>query len=1382
MVEGMMPSPAPFNSPLWRVVSVTVSLFLSVLIPAHAANDETFADTGEFTPREMAQGYSDRKLIAYPTFGDEAYDSARDTELAEWEGSQGFVTERSFPRMGGMRVLLIPDGLPVADARARLSSSGRYQFVEFDQLRHTAVAPNDPEYTDGTQWHHHNSGQVGGTLGADIQSEAGWNVRTDASNVIVAVIDSGARLTHNDLRANLWVNTREIAGNGRDDDNNGYIDDVHGINARIAQNRAGNGDPSDDATSGHGTHVAGIIGGVGNNGIGVAGVAWRVQLMPLKFLGGSEGTGTTADGLECIDYAIANGADIINASYGAVNVGEGFSQAEIEAVRRARRAGIIFVAAAGNEGLNLDISRAYPASFELDNILTVGNSTRLDDVSVGSNTGSGAVDLFAPGTEIQSLGVSGDNAYRTLTGTSMAAPLVSGVAALLRAQYPLDSYRQTISRLLRGTVPVPAFAGVAQTGGRLSLAGALAGNDVRPFNDDFTDRALLAGSIVIARGSNTDATSETGEPSHAGRLSRSLWFTWTADTGGTVAIDTRGSESDTQLAVYAGDTLGSLVRIAENDNEGPGFLTSRATFEATTGSTYQIAVDSLSAGMVILNLTSAAANDAFDSAQPLAGDAPLVTTTNGNATREPGEPNHAGGAGKSLWYSWEAPKSARFQVSVYSANADPAVAVYRGERVDALTTVGANDDSGPSNANINSLISFNAIEGVLYHIAVDTLGNSAGEFTLSVTDAEWQFVTGAFAADPSARRPTITNAPAVGPDGTVYVGSSDGFFYAISPSGGLRWRFQTDGISDSSAAVVAPDGTILFATNTGVAYALNPNGTLRWTDNTGGSYFAAPALAVDGTSYFKNDNGTTTAFGTNGDVRWTYFVSGDATYGGPTVTADGTVLVPANDGALHALRPDGSLRWSFVPSAADGGNDTSGIFSAPSIDASGNIYATSLNGTVFSLTSGGAERWVYRTEGAGENNSSSIALGDGRAYFASYGAYLYALDQSDGSIVWRSSIEAQARACSPAIAEDGSIVIGSYANKLFRFSAEGELIRAWSAGNWFRSSPVLANGRIYIGNGDGKVYAFGLDGLEPASGDAYPWPQHRHGPRRLGRATAEVIGRAPTLTPDDPGRLVNLSVRNQTDHGADALTAGFVLEGTLAKELIVRSIGPGLTDFGVTNALPESRLELFPSGGDTAIESNLNWSLATGDGRELGAFPLVNGSGDSVIRRALSGAAFTATVTPRDSSGEPGIALIEVYDADTGNLGNLLSNLSARTRLAADTTVTAGFVLNGEDARSVLLRAVGPGLADFGVPGTLADPVLTLFREGGIGESSNDDWRGSTEIQTAAESVGAFPLESGSRDAALLIRLPPGAYTGQVSAPSGQSGIVLLEVYLVPDP
>ena len=1352
--------------------------FLTFAISVQAAPESDPLGSTTFTKEEMAQGFSSSKVIALPrTVPGQKFDAAAESALLDLEAAEGFVVEQAFPRFDGMRIILVPDHLTASEARTQLEATGRYDFVQHDIILQTATTPNDPRFVDGTQWHLRNTGQAGGSVGADINAVAGWDVRSSAANIIVAVIDSGARLTHQDLVPNLWKNSREIAGNGRDDDNNGYIDDVNGINARISLRTAGNGDPTDEDTTSHGTHVAGIIGAVGNNGIGGSGVAWSVQLMILKFLGGEDGTGATSDGIECINYAISQGAKVINASFGST--GREFSQAEIIALERARDAGIVFVAAAGNESLNLDISRAYPASHFVDNIVTVGNSTRLDDIASSSNTGSGSVDLFAPGSEISSIGSQDDTASRIISGTSMAAPMVSGAVALLKAQFPQDNYRQTINRLLRGAVKRPAFNGKAQTGARLDLGRALTTTDSRPFNDDFADRAQLSGGVVTVRSSSLQATSQPGEPTHSGRLNRSLWFTWTAPTGGLVSVDTRGSVGDTQLATYTGNSLSTLSRVAENDNEGAGFLSARLSFNATTGTTYQIAVDGTTAGLVVMNLASSAANDSFSAAQPLIGDAPLITTTNLNATSEFRE-NHivTGAVGRSLWYQWRAPKSGTFQVSAYSTTSDPVVGVYTGNAVNNLTSKGVNDDAGIGGANLNALVSFTATADTLYYIALDSMDTEGGEITLSLTDAIWQFATGD-RTDPDLRRPTITNAPAVGPDGTIYVSSADNFFYAINPDGSLQWRTATDFYSDSSAAAIAADGTIHFGTVNGVVYALNPDGSIRWSAAPGVSAFvAAPAVAADGTVYFKQDEGIVRAYSPNGVELWTYSVEGVGSYAGPAIGADGTIYVPANDGAIHALNPDGTLRWKFLPKTSTGADDASGIYTSPSLDQDGNLYASSLIGSVFSISATGELRWMFYTPGAGENVSSSLALGDDRAYFASYGGLLYALNQTDGQLAWTATIEAEARSCSPAIAADGSIIVGSYANKLFRFSKEGELLRSWAAGNWFRSSPVLADGRIYVGNGDGKVYAFDLDGIDPASGDAYPWPQYRHGPRHLGRATVEVIGRAVVEDAQDPGRLVNLSVRNQTSRGLNVLTAGFVLQGNTNKELVIRGIGPTLSGFGVPGSLIASELQVFATSDPSSpLATNEGWSSNSGDGRELGAFALADASQDAVIRREFGSAPFTAQVLPRTGT-DPGVALVEIYDANTGDLGSRLTNLSARTGLNADSDVTVGFVIAGNSPRTVLVRAIGPGLAAFGVDGTLTDPKITLNRET-TPEAGNDDWNGSSLIRAAAEKVGAFALDSTSRDAALLTTLPPGSYTARVTAPAGQSGIVLVEVYLV---
>jgi subtilisin family serine protease len=232
------------------------------------------------------------------------------------------------------------------------------------------VIPNDPQFS--SLWGLHNAGQTGGTPDADIDAPEAWGITTGSSNTVVAVIDTGVDYTHPDLAANIWVNADdpstpqmegEIPGNNIDDDNNGFIDDVHGYD--FVNN---DGDPMDDLF--HGTHVAGTIGALGNNGIGVTGVNWNVRIMALKFLDAS-GYGYTSGAIAALNYAVANGATISNTSWG----GGPFDQGLYDAIQAAGNAGHIFVAAAGNESSNNDSFPAYPASYDLPNIISVAPPT-----------------------------------------------------------------------------------------------------------------------------------------------------------------------------------------------------------------------------------------------------------------------------------------------------------------------------------------------------------------------------------------------------------------------------------------------------------------------------------------------------------------------------------------------------------------------------------------------------------------------------------------------------------------------------------------------------------------------------------------------------------------------------------------------------------------------------------------------------------------------------------------------------------------------------------------------------------------------------------------------------------------------------------------------
>jgi len=280
-----------------------------------------------------------------------------------------------------------------------------------------------------------------------------WD-QTVGGEVTVALLDTGTDLDHPDLVPNLWVNPREIPGNGRDDDNNGFVDDVHG-----ADIFNGDGDPNDD--NGHGTHVAGIVGARGNNGIGATGVAWRARLMSVKVLGaGSEGdTHGVARG---IDYAIAGGARIINLSLAAAHP----SPILDEALVRARDAGVLVLAAAGNQGRDLGVLPTYPAASTLENVVAVAASDERGALSVISSFGT-AVDLVAPGERVLSTAMGGDYEWRT--GTSMAAPMAAGAAALVASIAPGADWRALRDALVGGARPSPLPIG----GGALDASGAL---------------------------------------------------------------------------------------------------------------------------------------------------------------------------------------------------------------------------------------------------------------------------------------------------------------------------------------------------------------------------------------------------------------------------------------------------------------------------------------------------------------------------------------------------------------------------------------------------------------------------------------------------------------------------------------------------------------------------------------------------------------------------------------------------------------------------------------------------------------------------------------------------------------------------------------------
>jgi len=319
----------------------------------------------------------------------------------------------------------------------------------------SSTYPNDPGYK--YLWGLHNTGQSPfyGTAGADIDAPSAWGLTTGSTGVTIALVDTGVDYTHPDLSANIWQNPGETI-NGIDDDGNGYVDDIRGWNFVSKTN-----DPLDD--NGHGTHCAGTIAAVGNNGIGVCGVSWNAKIMPLKFLD-SSGSGYTSDAISAILYANKMGAPIISNSWS----GTGYSQSLKDAIDASSA---VVVCAAGNSGANSDINPQYPAAYTSSNIISVAATNYYDNLASFSNYGAKSVDLAAPGVSIYSTTKS--NGYKYLSGTSMATPYVSGVAALIKTQNPSMTATQIESKIFSNCDSLSVLSGKMVTGGRLNAAKAL---------------------------------------------------------------------------------------------------------------------------------------------------------------------------------------------------------------------------------------------------------------------------------------------------------------------------------------------------------------------------------------------------------------------------------------------------------------------------------------------------------------------------------------------------------------------------------------------------------------------------------------------------------------------------------------------------------------------------------------------------------------------------------------------------------------------------------------------------------------------------------------------------------------------------------------------
>jgi thermitase len=467
---------------IWLHLAIASGLILVAALAGQVHKWQTQLKTSRQSPSWTQQAAKENSDYADETSGESNRGTAKAEVLVRFHsGTTQQLIEKIAERLNdqvedriesvdGLEVIEDEDGKSADDVVAQYRALPEVEYAEPNseiKLDHEDGGRKHVHADDELffkQWGLFNTGQNGGKAGADISAMRAWAVTKGSDQVVVALIDSGVDYTHPDLASNIWVRPANVKPYEDDDLTDGPVDDAHGFN--VVED---SGDPMDD--NGHGTHCAGIIGAEGGNGLGIAGVNWNVRLMPLKFMD-AEGSGTTKDAIEAINYVIDRkragvNVRVISASWGSTVR----SRALEDIIRKAYDEGILFVAAAGNSSSDNDRAPHYPASYDLGNVISVAALNRHDELSSFSNYGAKSVHIAAPGEEILSTWLEHD--FRELKGTSMAAPFVSGVAALILAQNPKMSVDDLRARLLQSVDKLPSLKGKVLSGGRINAAKAV---------------------------------------------------------------------------------------------------------------------------------------------------------------------------------------------------------------------------------------------------------------------------------------------------------------------------------------------------------------------------------------------------------------------------------------------------------------------------------------------------------------------------------------------------------------------------------------------------------------------------------------------------------------------------------------------------------------------------------------------------------------------------------------------------------------------------------------------------------------------------------------------------------------------------------------------
>ena len=1191
-----------------------------------------------------------------------------------------------------------------------------------DHLHFQSASPS--EYSAALLWH---LDQVNAT-------EA-WELETGSEEIVVGIIDTGASIEHPDLVDNIFINPLEIPGNGLDDDNNGFVDDVNGWDFV-------DDDANPNDLTGHGTHVSGIAGARGNNGIGGSGIGWNIKILPLK-VGDSGGLSSSAiaESLRYVSKMWNLGIKVVatNNSYGSTTPND-IARSEIQTHEDL---GIVFVAAAGNSGEDIDApdNSQFPAGFPESNVISVANSTQGDQLSNGTNFGQESVDLTAPGQAIYS--TSNNDDYEFLTGTSMASPMVAGALALLASREPDLSGAELKARILETATAIESMRGKTVTGGRLDLLAAL--------NPELKDFRL-----------------ET--PSHPGHL------ILLPDTGVPVELEVQTLEDAVLIAEVVDGTEG--IELVEKPEGGYVFnFTEEGFFPVRITASKSGAVREVVKQFVVG--TTVDVREGLMHSWEMEGSGPLMVDSVGQGNGQfEGASRVAAPLGKGLNFSGS---SSRVR---FDAQASSIVTISAFVRSDDLLS-----SAHPRIVNMPDYYLYFSTRGVasIPDGNANTLkfySNRDLEFGVwnslpdTVIEGEWLHVLASY----DSRE--ITNTPRLYingeeqtvrvqrlPVGTQTLGGGEGFL-GDRGAGDRAWDGQMDEVRVYDRIL---DSTEVSSLSARYAAAYWSQFSITERVETG---------SVDRvTLELRSDTGEFP----NGEFDWSL-----------TEELDGLEL---GDNGSHVCEITTSEKVNTVIRLQVNGVMGTRYFSydllldPPEVNSGVYTGTTDSGGTVW-IEVGEDERSGYitvlDTDRGFSRSREPIAINAFGEFSTSNELDQIISGEIDGGIVGNiSGIDIQFAGEPEKELASVSEIEGFFEGALINKAGESIQLRILPDGSvfvWLNGNELdLARGII------DQAAAFTLKSEFGTSiqGAIVGGSQSVEG--TVTRSLETVTMHLKNEDRVSENRYVNLSTRGLASTGEKTLIGGFVLSGEDPRQVLIRGLGPDLANRGVSSFLDDPAIKVFR--GSEIIAENDDWET-NGDlealkefAARVGASPLSLGSKDAAYLGTLDPGLYTVFLESDSLEGE---GLFEIFDS-ASEPDRALFNVSTRGFVEGQSIpLIAGFVVLGSEPKKVLIRAIGPGLAAFGVSDPLEDPVIAVY-EGSQPIALNDDWsEGSAPfipdrsvqgparfLMSAFENAGAFPLVLGSQDAALLVWLEPGLYTALVNGDDDSSGISLVEVYEV---